>query len=162
MQLILHSKEMFPTSIRSKFELPVWPYREGSGGEIPHELRDYLRGLTVFRLLDDYVGERGQFAFAIMIPDLDGTWAQNWPPPIKCFEHHLWIDGDTLQVITWPNDRPEGYALHTRIMAEIGDNYAWAEFNKPVVLHSCNSQSLHYISGHDNPGNISSTRGLKL
>lgn len=161
MYLKLHSKKPLPQEIRGTFELPVWPYREGPG-QTPVELRDYLKKLTVFRYEDDYTGgPSGMYAYAIMIPDEDGTWAQDWPGPIECYEHLLWVDNDTLEIIKWPNDNPQGFALHAKIVKETGDNYAWGAFNKKVELRACNSQVIVYTKGHNTPGNISNVNQIR-
>lgn len=154
MMIQMHSKAPLPEAIRGTFELPIWPYYDGPG-VTPVPLMEYLRDLTVFRYEDNYTGgASGQYAYAIIIPDAEGSWAHEWEGPIECFEHLLWVDDGTLEIMEWPNDNPQGFALHRKIKEAVGDNYAWAEFNKKVVLRACNSHVLAYIRGHNTPGNI--------
>jgi len=161
MQVMMFSKEMLTNETRANFELPVWPYREGAG-KVPPEFRDYLKHLTVFRYEDDYIGERAEHLGAILVPDKDGSWAHEWESPIQCYEHRVAVDNNTLAVIPWPNDDPQGYALHDEIVKKTGDNLAWARFNKSVVLHKCTSQFVHYLSGHDAPPTIGKVGEIRL
>lgn len=160
MLIQLFSKRPLPQELRSTFELPCWPYREGPGGQIPVELRDYLRKYSVFRYEDDYPGDRGQYSYAILIPDDDGVWPSDFKSPINAYQHTLYVHNETLEIIKWPNDRPEGFELHRKIVEGTGDNFAWAEFNKSVVLRSVNAHAVVYISGHNTPGNISNIRQI--
>ena len=161
MMIQMHSKKPLPDTLRSTFELPVWPYREGPG-QTPIELRDYLKQFTIFRYEDNYTGgPRGMYAYAIMIPDENGTWAQDWESPIECYQHMLFIDDETLEIIHWPNDNPQGFALHRKIEEATGDTFAWSEFNKKVELRACNSHVIAYTRGHNTPGNISNITQMK-
>lgn len=160
MQIIMHSKKPLPNEIRGTFELPVWPYRNGPGADTPHEFRDYLKALTVFRYQDDYFEEgTGNYLDAILIPDEDGVWPHQWEGSIKCFEHQLWVDSSdetfTLKIIEWPNDRSEGHQLHDSIKKATGDSFAWGSFNKSVEIFNVRPSTFNYVSGHNRPGNIS-------
>lgn len=162
MRIQMFSTKPLPNHIRAEFELPVWPYKEGPGGDVPIELRDYLKKLTIFRYEDDHDDGRGSYLGGILIPDNEGRWPSEWESPIHCYQHLVWVDDDYLTVIKWPNDRPEGRELHKQIVQKIGDNLAWGEFNKSVVLHRVTAQMVHYISGHNVPGNISIRREVKI
>jgi len=151
---------MLPLEIRADFELPCWPYVEGPGGKIPHEFLDYLKQYTVFRYLDDFIDDRGNYSDAILIPDENGIWPNDWESPIDCYQHMLYIYPDTLTIAEWPSDVSSGRELHRKIVAVTGDNYAWAEFNKSVSLHRIFSSHLVYISGHNTPGNITTAKPI--
>ncbi len=162
MQVIMLSTKMFPMSVRSTFELPVWPYREGPGGEVPHEFRDYLRELNVFYYLDDYSDDKNNFTHAILVPNDEGQWPHEWKMPMDVYRQMVYIHDDTLEVGRWPNDQAEGRELYQKIVSATGDDFAWGEFNKPVTIAGVSSSIIRYIAGHNVPGNISKVRSIKL
>ena len=156
MQVFMHSSDPLPLELRSSFELPVWPYREGPGN-VPTEFRDYLKQYTIFRYLDD----EADHPSAILVPNSEGEWPHNWESPIDCYEHIVYIHDDTLEVGTWPNDQNET-KLHEQIVAKTGDNYSWGSFNKKVSLHRVDQKILVYIDGHNRPANVARHGKIQL
>lgn len=161
MLLRIHTTEPLQDEIRGTFELPVWPYKEGPG-VTPVELMTYFRELNVFRYEDSYTGgPSGTYAYAIMVPNDEGVWPQDWEMPLECFEHVLWVDDDTCEILEWPNDNPQGFALHRKITEEVGDNFAWAQFNTQVGIRACSSQFIAYTHGHNKAGNVTNAQTIR-
>lgn len=135
MQFKIYSTEPLPIELRSKFELPAWPYYFGNTDVIPQELMDYFEVLNIVRYQDDVT----KYPTGLVMPFApEGQFYG--------FFSSGWLDDDNWNIIKWPMDAPPGMSvnkrLHKKIVDKTGDDYAWGEFNTIVNVVSMDTQRV--------------------
>lgn len=157
MQIKIYSIEPLPYELRGEFELPIWPYFHGPG-IIPKQLLEYFQKYKIIRYQQDY----GKYPSGIMIPGPDGEDYSKRDKPFDAFCTHGWIDDDDLKAMKWPMTDHEGnpvgsdgLALREKIRNQIfektgvkDDDWAWAQWNYPVVIGQINSRMVKLLDGY--------------
>lgn len=129
----LWSFEPLNLSLRGSFELDAFP-----NGDYHTFFEDQMRSLGVFRF---GCSDVEAVPYAVIIKK------ENPEPielPFTAYHSSCAIDDTDLKIINWPNDRPEGKALHEMMMEHpiMKDDKAWFRWNIKVDVLQVSMETI--------------------